>query len=636
MSTLVADVEANGLEPTKIWCMVVKDIETKEKKVLLGHNEIYQFWLANKSATWIFHNGIGYDCYYLDRLCGTDFTHSDVVDTLVLSYLYWPAIPGGHSLEAYGERLKIPKVHAWLTDRDFQNVNNISLFIERCETDVEITDRVYANLRVKMATVGFSGKSIELEHQVAWIIARQTRNGWWFHKKAAEEFRERLDKLRLSKEEEIFKLFPPERKLVGTYPIRVKADGNYHASTLKHFQKDHEIIDGNIHVYVRSQFNVGSPPQRLKRLLDLGFTTSKRTKSGGISADEQSIREWLLLQQGNRIGEVCKDIQHYVEPLPELSVEGGIHQIHSGVLEPDTSSFAAVSSIADWLVLAGRSNMVGTWLNKLHPRTHRIHGHVFPCGAATRRATHSGPNTANIPTEASGAAYGRECREFWGVMPDSDRIIMGYDAKSCQMRMFAHHIDNPLVTKLYVEGDPHQANADNAGGSLTRANLKNCYYAFILGAQDPKLGEICGKTGPEGRALGAHIRRTLYRTAPGLEAAIRDAEWEFDKRGGFLQCIDGGFVRPPSKRHVLAYQVQPDEAILMKQAMVYIDERARDLDHLKIGDIHDEGQHEVYFGDAVSLGEIAVQAIRDAGETFNLKAPMDGDFKLGLSWADTH
>jgi len=36
------------------------------------------------------------------------------------------------------------------------------------------------------------------------------------------------------------------------------------------------------------------------------------------------------------------------------------------------------------------------------------------------------------------------------------------------------------------------------------------------------------------------------------------------------------------------------------------------------------------------LGKIQVQSIRDAGLAFNLNCPLDGEYKIGGNWAETH
>jgi hypothetical protein len=41
-------------------------------------------------------------------------------------------------------------------------------------------------------------------------------------------------------------------------------------------------------------------------------------------------------------------------------------------------------------------------------------------------------------------------------------------------------------------------------------------------------------------------------------------------------------------------------------------------------------------GQEHELGNIQVQAIRDAGEELGFKVPHDGDYRIGTSWAETH
>ena len=36
------------------------------------------------------------------------------------------------------------------------------------------------------------------------------------------------------------------------------------------------------------------------------------------------------------------------------------------------------------------------------------------------------------------------------------------------------------------------------------------------------------------------------------------------------------------------------------------------------------------------LGEYVAQAIREVGEELNMNCPLDGDYKVGYTWEDTH
>ena len=39
---------------------------------------------------------------------------------------------------------------------------------------------------------------------------------------------------------------------------------------------------------------------------------------------------------------------------------------------------------------------------------------------------------------------------------------------------------------------------------------------------------------------------------------------------------------------------------------------------------------------AHTVGEIAVEAIRQAGIDLNLNCPLDGEYNVGSNWAETH
>jgi hypothetical protein len=210
------------------------------------------------------------------------------------------------------------------------------------------------------------------------------------------------------------------------------------------------------------------------------------------------------------------------------------------------------------------------------------------------------------------------------------------------MLMFCHYLNDPVVTALYLEGDPHQRNADawaaNPWGLAVDRNgppgAKTGFYAGLYGAWDPKLGSSIWVNGTE--EMGLWARKKLYEVTPGLERVVEEGIAEYRANGGMLRTIDGGFVRAKSPSSALNYRCQSAGGLVMKQASIFIDRRCRDLDHLKVGDIHDEWQHDCDPKVAEEFGKRATQAIRDAGEELGFNVPLDGDFKIGETWADTH
>ena len=56
----------------------------------------------------------------------------------------------------------------------------------------------------------------------------------------------------------------------------------------------------------------------------------------------------------------------------------------------------------------------------------------------------------------------------------------------------------------------------------------------------------------------------------------------------------------------------------------------------QVGHIHDEIQLQVRTELADEVGGIAVQSIREAGDSLGFRCPLDGEYRVGRNWAETH
>jgi DNA polymerase I-like protein with 3'-5' exonuclease and polymerase domains len=182
-----------------------------------------------------------------------------------------------------------------------------------------------------------------------------------------------------------------------------------------------------------------------------------------------------------------------------------------------------------------------------------------------------------------------------------------------------------------LHGDIHSVNQE-AAGLPTRDSAKTFIYAFLYGAGDEKIGSIVGGTKKDGEALKA---RFLSRTP-----ALRKLRETVDKaaKRGWLKGLDGRQVHVRSQHAALNTLLQSAGAVVMKEAMVlcYEQAKSRGLEFKQVGTIHDELQYEVAEKHAEELGQICVDSIRKAGEVFNLRCPLDGEYQVGESWAQTH
>ena len=157
MIKAIVDIETDAINATKIHCIVARSLSSDKEKVWIG-DECQQFagW-SRQIDEFIMHNGISFDAPILNRLTGSSIKLSQVRDTLIESQLYNPIREGGHSLEAWGDRLNFPKGEC----NDFRTFNEDML--QYCIRDTKLTRK----LAHKLSAEGkmFSSRSYELERK---------------------------------------------------------------------------------------------------------------------------------------------------------------------------------------------------------------------------------------------------------------------------------------------------------------------------------------------------------------------------------------------------------------------------------------------------------------------------------------
>ncbi len=540
------DLEADGLDPTRIWCVVTR--ENGVSQVHTNRSTLCEALAGSVSVCG--HNLIGYDLPVLKRLWGLSVAPERVVDTLVLSRLFDPSRQGGHSLRSWGETLGFPK-------GDHNDWSCLSPeMIDYCIQDVAVTEAVHQQLVKDMKD--FAPECIELEHKVQFAVQQQERNGWVLDQQLANElcatFKEGMNAI----EAELQEMFPPI------------VEERYSDKTGKRL-KDKVTV-----------FNVGSRQQVAERLATKGATWKDTTPSGKPVVDEKTLKE-----NGH---------------VPEAG------------------------KVLEYLTLQKRYAQVHSWLEAVK-EDGRVHGRVISNGAVTGRMTHQSPNMAQVP--ASHSPYGHECRSCWTV-PDGKKLV-GFDASGLELRMLAHYMDDKEFTNVLLTEDIHTRN-QMAAGLETRPQAKTFIYAFLYGAGDAKIGNIVGGSARD----GADLKQRFLRNTPALES-LRERVARASQRG-YLRGLDGRRLRVRSEHAALNTLLQAAGAIVMKKALVILDDYAQQwkLNYKFIGNIHDEIQSEVAEEQADKFGWLAVECLKASGVQFNLRCPLDGEYKIGTTWAETH
>ena len=277
--------------------------------------------------------------------------------------------------------------------------------------------------------------------------------------------------------------------------------------------------------------------------------------------------------------------------------------------------------VLEYLTLQKRYGMLKSWLDAVQD-SGRIHGRVNTCGAVTGRMTHSSPNMAQIPSDS---LY-RQCF----VAPEGSKLV-GIDASGLELRMLAHYMDDAEYTDLILNGDIHTYN-QQAAGLDTRPQAKTFIYAFLYGAGDAKIGSIVGGSAKAGAKLKANFLERL----PALFKLINKVA----RQGisGSLPGLDGRRVLIRSEHAALNTLLQSAGAIVMKQALVIATQKLTTYGYpyKLVAQVHDEFQVEVPEEYAQQVGAVFRNAIREAGRTLELRCPLDGEYKIGNNWSETH
>ena len=208
-------------------------------------------------------------------------------------------------------------------------------------------------------------------------------------------------------------------------------------------------------------------------------------------------------------------------------------------------------------------------------------------------------------------------------------VLVGADASGLELRMLAHYMNDDKYTNEILTGDIHTAN-QKAAGLDNRDDAKTFIYAFLYGAGDAKIGSIVGGNAAHGKRL----KQAFLENTPSL-ADLR-AETMADAKTGFLTGLDGRRIRVRSEHAALNTLLQGAGAVVMKQAIVILYDLLERVNFKLVAQVHDEWQIECKPEDADFIGKSCVNAMVFAGEVLQLNCPLDGEYRVGNSWADTH
>jgi DNA polymerase I-like protein with 3'-5' exonuclease and polymerase domains len=561
-----------NLAHDKIHVVVTKDIDTGEVKLWKAADNLREY-LKGVSLI-VMHNGISFDAPVLNRLWKTKIRLNQVYDTLIVSRLLDPSRENGHSLEAWGQTLGFHK-------------------IDYAKVWTWLMDRPQA----------YAGECFDLPHYglLDDYCVRDVEVTAKLYLKLVNDFNEKQFSLESLELEQSVAAIIAQQERNG-----FKLDQIYTTCLLT------DIKSRVAEIYERMQSRW--PPVTVERYSD---KTGKRLKDSVVTFNPGSRQQ---------IGERLKELGWK----PKEFTETGIPKIDETVLAGIKIPEAQV--IAEYLMLNKRISQIESWMEAVG-KDGRVHGKVITNGAVTGRMTHSSPNMAQIPN--AGSIYGPECRECWTV--EEGNVLVGCDASGLELRMLAHYMKDNDYVRTVCEGsskdgtDVHTVN-QRAAGLASRDNAKTFIYAFLYGAGDAKIGSIVGGSARDGTKLKAKF---LQQT-PALAKLIERVSKQASK--GWVPGLDGRRIWVRSEHSALNSLLQGAGAIVMKKALVIFDDKrkANNWPVKYVANVHDEAQLECPKDIAEEVGKAFKQSIIEAGEHYKLRCPLDGEYKIGANWRQTH
>ena len=628
---LIFDIETNGLleDTTQLHCMAVHDTATGktigfDPSTVQNGVRLLIDALA-QGETIAGHNIITFDIPALSKLY-PDFIVSreqreQVLDTLILSRLIYSnlettdlglmrsgQLPSklykSHSLRAWGYRLGEYKGDYGEQENAWETYTPEML--DYCIQDVAVT----VKLMERLMRADYSERAIRLEHEVAWLMAQQERNGFPFDVEGARHLEQILRERGAVLSAQLTAAVPPlpdkvfipkrDNKRLGYVkgvPIQRYKDFNPNS------RKQIEYVFRQMHQYHPDNPDLYDTPEDCDDFMQYR-----------LKIDDETFR-------------FIKDDDAAPEGVRSLAA----------IMEESLLIGKRLGQLADgknaWLDMVGEDG--------------RIHGHVITNGTVSGRAAHASPNIAQVP--AVGSPYGRECRALFHA---GGWTQVGVDACGLELRCLAHYMspyDGGQYAHTILNGDIHTMN-QQAAGLPERNQAKTFIYAFLYGAGDAKIGRIIKGDAADGKA----IKRKFLKATPAiknLRDAVQNALVETDRgrivrwKRHYLRGLDGRLLHVRSPHSALNLLLQSAGALICKKWIVLTEQRLveQGLKHGWDGDfafmawIHDEFQCACRTPEIAQLVlDTAQAAMRETQEYFGFRMQLDTEGKIGQNWADCH
>ncbi|WP_266031206.1 DNA polymerase [Brucella intermedia] len=685
------------------------------------------------------HNILSYDIPAIQKLYPWFKPKGIVRDTLIMAKMIWPVdrlkeldfprwrsgdlpgnLIGAHRLEAWGYRMKgmgkgeysktvkelskqyqehgdlelIPSDYRVLASYDDKGRPCLDPWLawnqpmqDYCDQDVEVTVRLHKLIEGHLdgtgkaaMGVGWSERSVELEHKVWQHISRQEERGYGFDKDGAVELASELKTRQRELEGQLIEAFgswwqPLDPVDTGKTPAKAYNEKltQFPDVTIKKFSAK---TDKELKPYIGPPLASYSPDAPFVRIEWTTFNPKSRQHLGDRL---QVVFGWKPVEFGGKNGDQAKVDETTIKAIPE-----------------DILPEALRETILEYLVISKTLGQLAdgkkSWID-LTASDGRLHGRMDPLGTVSHRGAHMDPNLGQVPgvKKAKGDDGNEHILYGWkgGFGVESRRLFVpgvsgwyqtGVDASGLELRLLGHYLEpydgGEFSRRVSSPGlDIHAENAKVTG--LPRGDTKTVTYAFLYGAGPLKIGMGVGVpadmveelgNSPQARQYvswlkrvmrnkfvqpdvqtlayvvkGQQVQKAFLEGITGLKDFKKDIT-ELATKQGFIVALDGRKLHIRKAHAAINQLLQGGGAIVCKEWMLETDRLLREHydftyseDYAQMAWVHDEMQFEHREEEmGVIIQEASQKSIEHVAESLSFRGKLATDGKTGRSWFDCH
>ena len=618
MKIAVFDVEADGLQPSKLWCLSYnKHKGTSQVGTVVDYDDMIKFLLA--ADVLVGHNITRWDIPHLERLLDITIT-AKLVDTLILS---WYIEPNRvlHGLDDWGRELGVakPKVVDW-------SEQPIEVYVDRCQEDVKINtllwERFWKHLLLLYGSEEEAWRLIDYLSFKMDCAREQERVKWKLDVDRCERVLKKLLEDKEEKVEGLARVMPkvPVRATQSPPKKPYKKNGELSVTGCRwrEFLLENNLPDShNEPVDYISGYNDPNPNSVVQMkawLYDLGwkpitFKYDRNKETGDVRKIPQ-----INLPHG---AGVCDSIKLLYNKEPSLDLLDGLsvltHRISilNGFLaNVDEEGYVQAQ-------IQGLTNTL-RWKHKVCVN---LPGVDKPCGEEIRGCLIAPEGYVLVGSDMSSLEDRTKQHYMWDYDPEYVKEMTTDD--------FDPHLDLALAADALTKEQVSRHKSGEEKQSAVRHTYKQANYSCVYGAGGATVARAAGISEREGNALvEAYWKRNWSVKAIAEDQLVK-------------VCRRQKWLYNPVSRLWYSLRAEKDRFSTLNQGtgvwcfdtwVKY--QRQKGLP--QVGQFHDETINLVKEKNKDKAAEVLRWAIEETNKELKLNRELDIDVQFGVNYSEIH